>query len=337
MVTSDNRQWLLRSYPDGIPGTDNFEQVTAPTPDLADGQILVEPIYQSMDPLPRVRLNPDNGRIPPLPLGSVMIGRAVGRVLASRDEAWAVGDIACGEMGWQERAVVAAQDMTPVDATLAPISTALGVLGPSGIAAYVSLIKLGEPQPGNTVLVPAAAGSVGSVVCQIARLKGCRVVAIASGEQEQHYLRNELGLEKIVDWRDANFESDLADALPDGIDVFIDLVGGNIHNLAMRHINVGARVALVGYVSAYNASGEPQNYGDIYAVIHKRAVMRGFLAPDHRDMVPQVLRDLSAWIQSGELTYSEHIEQGFEQLPAAFAHLFSGFHPGKKLVQVSEH
>ncbi len=335
-MSETTQQWVVTAYPDGLPGPAHFVLEESDLPALQDGEVLVEPIYQSMDPLPRVRLNPDNGRIPPLPLGSVMIGRAVGRVLASRSTDCAEGDIVCGEMGWRTRAVVRAADLSAVDPALAPISTALGVLGPSGIAAYCSLFELGRPEQGETVLVPAAAGSVGSILCQLARIRNCHVVAIGGGDEELHYLRDELGVARVADWRGEGFDQALAQQLPDGVDVFIDLVGGDIHNLAMRHINVGARIALVGYVSAYNAAGRPQNYGDIYSVIHKRATMRGFLAPDFAAMVPQVLSSLAGWIDSGELSYTEHVDRGFDSLPASFGALFSGFHPGKKLVQVAD-
>ncbi|MBA3580990.1 MAG: NADP-dependent oxidoreductase [Gammaproteobacteria bacterium] len=330
-----NQQILVHRYPDGLPAKEHFAFVETPLSEPKEGEISVEVIYLSMDPFPRLRLNP-KGAMPPLPLNSLMISRGVARVTASRDVNFQIGDYVAGEVGWQQYATVAGTSMRKVDPTLAPISTCLGVLGPSGIAAYFALLDLGQPKAGETVLIAAAAGSVGSVACQIAKLKGCRVVGIAGGAIETAYLRDELKIDAAVDWQQANFAEDLAQALNSGVDVFFDSVGGKTHDLAMAHLNVHARIALVGYISAYNPEGgEPVNYGKILPVIHKRARMQGFLATDYLDRGVEAMQALAQWVKNGQISYVEDIVVGIDKVPDAFASLFSGFKPGKKLVQLA--
>lgn len=330
----NNRQWLLHSYPDGVPAADNFRMVETPAVQPTSGQVAVAPIFHSMDPLLRVRMNPNNGRLPPLRTGELMPGRAVGRIVQSELPDWPVGQAVSGELGWQDRAVVDVDALMRVDESLAPLSTALGVLGPSGIAAYAALMFLGEPEPGDTLVIPAAAGSVGSVALQIARLKGARVIAIGGGAQELAYLRDELAVDVALDWQSPDFNNALSDVLKVGVDVFLDLVGGDIHNAVVRHLNVGARVVLVGYVSAYNADGQPQSYGDVYSILFQRAVMRGFFAPDFKHRAGEIISELAGWLRDGQLSYREHVDEGFDRLPAAFTSLFDGYFPGKKLVRV---
>lgn len=337
MTAPLNRQILLASYPQGTPRAGNFELTTAPIAQPGADQVLVRTLHLSMDPFPRLRMDPQSKMGPPLPLGAVVIGRGVGRVVASNAANIPVGAYVAGDLGWQDYAACDSSSVRVVDPTLAPVRTSLGVLGPSGVAAYIALFDEGRPKSGETVLVTAAAGAVGSIAGQLARLQGCRAVGICIGAEQAEYLREELQFDAAIDARStSNLTAAIRDACPRGVDVLLDSVGGDTHNAAIMNMNVRGRAVIFGYISAYNApAGAEPEYGRIYEVLRRRLRVTGFLVGDHAARFPAAIGDIAQHYRAGRLRFREHITRGLEQAPAAFAALFTDAAPGKQLVEVA--
>lgn len=332
-MSQTNQQWLLTAYADGLPGPEHFTLVETAVSPPDDGQILVEAHFFGLDPFPRLRMIA-GGAAPPLPLGSVMIGRGVGQVIASRHLDFAAGDFVAGELGWQRLARLDGHGLRLVDPALAPISTSLGILGPPGLAAYFAL-RQGEAQAGETVVISGAAGAVGSVAGQLARLQGCRVVGVADGVVKCHYLRQTLGYEAAVDLTAVpDLATAVGEACPHGVDLFLDLVGGALHDAVMAHINNHARIVLVGTLANYNQGGQDVGPRQLLTLIMKRAKMSGFLVHDYAAEFPTAYRQLADWLHSGQLVNQETIVEGFENLPVAFGRMFQGEQVGKFLVKV---
>ncbi|MCU0490520.1 MAG: NADP-dependent oxidoreductase [Chloroflexaceae bacterium] len=330
-----NRQFTLAAYAEGVPTERNFTLVEAPLADPGPGQLLVQAHYFSMDPFPRLRISGDASVAPQLPLGSVMIGRGVGQVVASQHPDFPVGCHVAGELGWQEYALSDGNGLRLVDPALAPLPAYLGLLGPSGLAAYFATLRQGQPKAGETVVVSAAAGSVGSTACQIAAIAGARVVGIAGGANQLAFLQS-LGATP-VDYSDAkNLPQALGAASPQGIDVFVDMVGGSVHDAVMEHLNVGARIVLVGTIANYNLGPGEVDTGPrhLYRWILKRVRLSGFLVGDYAAEWPAALAELASWLRDGRLRYRETIFDGFESAPQAFASLFGGDNVGKMLVKL---
>lgn len=329
------RRILLKRYPQGVPVAEDFELVETTAAAPAEGEVLVETHWLSMDPLPRVRMDPAARFPPPLALGSVVVGRGVGRVLDSRHAGIAPGDWVAGELGWQDPAVVPGQALRRVDESLAPVQTALGVLGPSGITAWCLVNLAAPPRPGDDVVIAAAAGSVGSVAVQLAKLAGVRVVGIVGGERQARFVREELGADAVVDHRSDTLQDDLAAALPTGADVFLDSVGGRLHEAVMSRLADHARVVAFGFISAYNAgAGQQPEYGRVYELIRRRATLSGFLVGDHAARFGDALAALAKLLADGRLRNAESVADGLEQAPVAFARLFESDPVGKQLVRV---
>jgi NADPH-dependent curcumin reductase CurA len=338
-MTRLNRQIHLTAYADGLPGESNFELREAPVRDPQAGEVLVRLAYLSMDPFPRLRMSGNPALAPQLPLGSVMIGRGVGRVVASRHPDFAEGDHVAGELGWQDYALTDGAGLRRVDPALAPISTALGVLGPSGLAGYFSMLRQGQPKAGETVVVAAASGAVGSVAAQIAKMQGARAIGIVGGPVQTRHVLEDLGLDAAVDYKSAvSVSAALGAVAPGGVDVFLDTVGGTIHDAVMDHLNVGARIVLVGTISNYNLGPNEVDTGPrhLYRWITKRVRLSGFLVGDYAGEFAAALADLAQWIRDGRLRYAETIFDGLEKCPAAFAALFTADNVGKMLVHVGE-
>lgn len=334
MIPSAQRCILLRAYPQGVPRARDFELVERPITPPGEGQVLVEVRYLSLDPAPRLRMNPLSRDVPPLPLGSVVVGRGVGIVRASQHADWHVGDTVSGELGWQEYATVDGAGLRRVDPSQAPLQASLGLLGPSGIAAWCLVHVAAAVQPGETVVVAAAAGAVGSTATQLARLCGARVVALVASAAQARFAHETLGADTAIDCTAASFPTALEAALPTGANVFLDSVGGTVHEAVLERIAVHGRIVAFGYISAYNSKGEgPQEYGRIYRLIHRRATLSGFLVGDHAARFPEVQRELATLLRSGSLRNHETLIDGLEHTPTAFAGLFSGDPIGKQLVR----
>jgi hypothetical protein len=267
-------------------------------------------------------------------IGQVMVGHTVSEVVESRHPSYKPGDMVAGYDGWQEYAVSDGRELRPLDPSLAPVSTALSVLGMPGHTAYVGLLDIGQPRAGETVVVSAASGAVGSVVGQIAKIKGCRAVGVAGSDEKCDYVVKELGFDACVSHRRADLREALAAACPQGIDVYFENVGGAVFQAVLRLLNVGARIPLCGLIADYNATG---NAGgpNLRPLLVKRAMIKGFIVSDHPDRFPAFLRDCSAWLREGRLKYREHVVDGIENAPAAFLTLFEGKNFGKLLIRVS--
>ncbi len=330
-----NRRIILRRYPGGIPLPEDFELIEAEVAELNEGDVLVETHYLSMDPAPRLRMDGAAKFPPPLPLGEVVMGRGAGIVVASRFGDLTVGDMVVGELGWQDYARVAGAQLRKVSLNGAPLQSALGVLGPSGITAYFLTHDAAKILGGDTVVIGAAAGSVGSVAVQLALAAGARVVGIIGGADQERFVLHDLGAHAAVDYRSATLDADLAGACPGGASVFLDSVGGNLHNAVLARIADHARIIAFGYISAYNNAAAVQpEYGSVYQIIRRRATLRGFLIGDYAHRFGEALQHLSAALSAGTLKSFEHLVLGLERAPAAFTALFSGEPVGKQLVRV---
>jgi NADPH-dependent curcumin reductase len=334
MVASRNRQVRLKRRPVGEPKPDDFELAEAPIPSPGDGQVLSRTIYLSLDPYMRGRMNEARSYAPSVELGQVMVGATVSEIVESRYPGLAKGDVVLGYDGWQEYAVAQGPSLRKLDPRAAPISTALGVLGMPGMTAYVGLLDIGRPKPGETVVVSAAAGAVGSAVGQIARIKGCRAVGIAGGAAKCDHVVKELGFDAAVDYRSGDLATALKQACPSGIDVYFDNVGGEVLKVVLRQINRGARIPLCGIISQYNATELPAG-PNLAPLLVNRALIQGFIISDHVERLPDFLRDCGEWVRTGRLKYREDIVDGLEGSPAAFIGLLGGKNLGKLIVRVA--
>jgi NADPH-dependent curcumin reductase CurA len=303
----------------------------------ARGQVLVQTIYLSVDPYMRVRMSDAESYARPLAMGELMPGAAVGRVLESADPKFAIGGIVQGMLGWQDYAAVNGGELRAIDESLAPIQTALGVLGMPGLTAYFGLLDVCHPKAGQTVVVSGAAGAVGMLVCQLARIMGCRVVGVAGSDSKVAFLVNELGLDGAFNYRTtSDYFGELKRLCPAGIDVYFDNVGGAISDAVLRLINVKARISICGQISQYNLDEPelgPRWFGQLVA---KRARAQGFLVSDYAERFSEGLQGMGQWLRQGKLKYREDVAQGLEKAPQAFIRMLHGMNIGKQLVQVSE-
>jgi hypothetical protein len=335
MPPTVNRQIVLKRRPTGAPTPDDFALVEAPVPRLEPGHVLSRIIYLSLDPYMRGRMNEGRSYAKPVDVGQVMVGGTVGQVVESQQPGFAAGDYVMGYDGWQEYAVSNGAGLRKLDPTVAPISTALVVLGMPGLTAYVGLLDIGRPQPGETVVVSAAAGAVGSIVGQLAKIKGCRVVGVAGAKDKCEYVVRELGFDACLSHRAADLVSALREACPQGIDVYFDNVGGAVLAAVLRLINRGARIPLCGLISQYNAVELPPG-PNLGPVLVNRALIQGFIISDHLDRAADFLRDCSGWLRQGRIRYREDVVEGLAAAPRAFIGLLEGRNLGKLLVRVSD-
>jgi NADPH-dependent curcumin reductase CurA len=334
MTAAVNRQIVLASRPHGEPTESDFTLVQAPLPEPGPGELLVRTIYLSLDPYMRGRMNAGESYAKPAELGKPMVGGTVGEVVRSHHAGFAVGEFVLGYWGWQEYAVANGDRVRELDPAQAPLSYALGLLGMPGMTAYVALLDIGRPQPGETVVVSAAAGAVGSVVGQIARIKGCRVVGTAGSDAKCRFVVDELGFDACVNYKTQDLKQALKDACPGGIDVYYDNVGGPVLAAVLRQINQNARIPLVGQIAHYNAT-EPPPGPNLMPLLVKRALIHGFIVFDHPEREADFLRDVSGWLNEGKIKFREDIVEGLENAPHAFLGLFRGENTGKLLVRVS--
>ena len=333
-----NRQILLAARPVGFPKDSDFKLVESPVPTPGDGQILVRSIYLSVDPYMRGRMNDVKSYAQPVQIGEVMGGGVVGKVVESNNPAFKEGDIVDGMFGWQDYAVSNGQGVRKIDPSLARISTALGVLGMPGLTAYFGLLEIGNPQAGETVVVSGAAGAVGSLVGQIAKIKGCRVVGIAGADDKIAYLTGELGFDGAFNYKtESDYYEKLKELCPKGVDVYFDNVGGEITDAVFRLINTKARISICGQISQYNLE-KPEMAPRLILtmLLVKQAKAEGFLVFQFLERYPEGLRQMAQWIKEGKLKYKEDIEEGIENTPRAFMAMLKGHNLGKQLVKVSE-
>ena len=328
-----NLQVVLASRPQGPVTENNFRCVESAVALPNEGEVLVRNLYLSLDPYMRMRMNEGKSYAPPVQLGDVMVGGTIGEVIESKDPRLKKGEIVGGRLGWQLYATADAGTLRKVDTRGAPLSTALGVAGMPGVTAWYGLLRIGEPKPGETVVVSAASGAVGSVVGQIARLKGCRAVGIAGGRAKCDYVVNELGFDACVDYKSDAFESKLRGATPEGIDIYFENVGGAVLDAVLPRLNAFARIPFCGYISEYDDSAShPVEH--LRSLLVSRVRLQGFIISEHLDIWDQALSDLSGWLVAGKLNYRETIAHGLESAPAAFIGMLKGLNFGKQLVKL---
>ena len=329
-----NLQVVLASRPEGPVTQKNFRLVESSVPSPAEGEVLVRNLYLSLDPYMRMRMDDAKSYAAPVQIGEVMVGGTVGEVLESNSPFLRKGEIVSGRLGWQLFATAKAEALRKVETGSAPLSTALSVLGMPGVTAWYGLLKIGEPQPGETVVVSAASGAVGSVVGQIAKLKGCRVAGIAGGTAKCDYVVRELGFDIAVDYKSENFETALRDATPDGIDIYFENVGGPILDAVLPRLNAFARIPFCGYISEYD---QPGAYGvqHLRCLLVSRVRLQAFIISEHLDIWDAALADLSAWLLAGKIKHHATVANGLENAPDAFIGMLQGRNLGKQLVKLS--
>jgi NADPH-dependent curcumin reductase CurA len=339
MTAARNRQILLASRPRGEPTPDNFRLVETDVPDPGPGQILLRAIYLSLDPYMRGRMDAGPSYAKPVEVGEVMEGSAVCEVVKSNLPQFRPGDIAVARTGWQEYILSDGKGVQKIDPALRPISYALGVLGMPGLTAYTGLLNIGKPQPGETLVVAAASGAVGSVVGQIAKIKGCRAVGIAGGERKCRYVTEELGFDACLDHHQPDLAERLKAACPSGIDIYFENVGGAVFDAVLPLLNNFARIPVCGIIAHYNATELPAGPNCVpellRATLVKRLTFRGFIVWDFAAQYPDFLRDMSGCLREGRVKYSEDITDGLENAPRELIGLLKGENFGKKIIRVS--
>ncbi|MEL6671781.1 MAG: NADP-dependent oxidoreductase [Bacteroidota bacterium] len=331
-----NRQILLASRPVGLPTRENWDFTAEETRDLAEGEVLVRTHYISLDPAMRGWMNDSRSYIRPVKIGEVMRAGTVGEVVASEDPAFKAGDFVSGNGGVQEYFVSKAKHLIKVDPRLAPLPTYLGTLGMPGMTAYFGLLDVGKPVEGDTVLVSGAAGAVGSVVGQIAKIKGCRVVGIAGGPEKCKYLVETLGFDEAIDYK--NSEESVRKAIrrtcPDGVNVYFDNVGGDILDAALANLAMHARIVICGAISQYNNTVPVKGPTNYLSLLVFRATMQGMVVFDYQERYGMAAMEMAGWIAQGKLNHTTHIEEGLENFPETLLRLFDGNKRGKLVLKV---
>jgi len=328
-----NKAWTLASRPSGAVSEDNFKLVESEAPRSKDGEVLVKNLWLSLDPYMRGRMNDVKSYVPPVQIGEVMVGQTAGEVVESKHPGFKQGDAVLAA-GWQLYSCMKGEDLARVDANRAPLSYYLGVLGMPGLTAYFGLKEIGAPKPGETVVVSAASGAVGSVVGQLAKIAGCRVVGIAGGPQKCDYVVKELGFDACVDYKAGNLHRDLREACPKGADVYFENVGGEILDTMLRVMNPFSRIIVCGMIAEYNLT-EPYAHKNLRAVLVNRIRMQGMIVFDWKDRYPEGVQALAGHIAQGKLKYRESVVEGIENAPKGFIALLKGGNFGKQLVKLA--
>ena len=325
-----SREWRLAARPQGMPTPADFELAEVEVGEPDDGQAVIRNAFMSVDPYMRGRMNDVKSYVPPYQLGQALYGAAVGEVIASRNEHLAEGDWVSHQLGWRELAVSDGRGVLKVDPSLAPPQAYLSVLGMIGLTAYVGLLDIGQPKEGETVFVSGAAGAVGSLAGQIARIKGCRVIGSTGSDEKVAWLRDELGFDRVFNYKTASLKEELAD----GIDIYFDNVGGEHLEAAIFALRTYGRIVACGSISRYNDTVPRPGPRNMHMITTKRLRMQGFIVFDHNDRYPEFAQDASGWLRDGSLKYRETIVDGLEHAPEALIGLLGGANTGKMLVRL---
>ena len=337
MAKQTNRAWTLAARPRGVPKLSDFALVERPIPEPGPGEVLIATHYHSLDPYMRGRMNPPSGSsyAAPVAEGGVLEADAVGEVIASNSDLFSAGDFAMGKIGWQEYGVMDARDVRKIDPAVAPISTAVGILGMPGLTAYHGLFEVGKPVAGDAVVVTAASGAVGAVVGQLARHNGCRVIGVAGSPEKVDYVVGELGFDAAIDYKSEDVPARLRELCPHGVNVYWDNVGGAVTDAAIDQIAIFGRAVICGQIAFYNATSPPQGPRNIpRMLLTRRARMQGFLVFQFAAKHDEALRRLAGWVQDGTLKYREDVVEGIENSPEAFIGLLAGANFGKLVIKV---
>ncbi|HEX7664565.1 MAG TPA: NADP-dependent oxidoreductase [Polyangiaceae bacterium] len=336
MSTNVNRRWLLASRPSGLVEKQNFQWVEEPVPSIADGEILVKVLFLSCDPTQRGWIARDT-YMPAVKIGEVVRSGGLGRVVASKSEAYKEGDLVSGLVGWQDYVVLKAGGMFPPAKVPnnVPIPMAMGTFGLTGLTAYFGLLEIGQPKPGETVLVSGAAGATGSIVGQIARIKGARAIGIAGGKEKCEWLVNEAKFDAAIDYKSEDVSKRVRELAPKGVDVYFDNVGGEQLDIALANLAMHARVVICGAISQYDSTTPvgPKNYMNLLV---KRSKMEGFLVADFMGKAGDAIRELAGWVGEGKIKDRFDIAEGLENAPEALRRLFTGENKGKQLVKIAD-
>jgi leukotriene B4 12-hydroxydehydrogenase/15-oxo-prostaglandin 13-reductase len=330
-----NRQFVLAARPVGMPKESDFRLVSAPLPALGNGQVLLRTMFLSVDPYMRGRMNGIRTYADPVDIGQLMVGGTVGKVVQSSNPQFQVGDVVVGYWGWQEFAVSDGKGLQKLDASLAPASTALGVLGMPGMTAYFGFLDICQPKPGETVVVSGAAGAVGSLVGQIAKIKGCRAVGIAGSDDKIAWLVNELGFDAAFNYKTTeDYVAKLKELCPKGIDCYFDNVGGPVTDAILPVLNVKARISVCGQISQYNSARPEPGVRPYVFLLSKQSRAEGFIVSQFADRFPEGVAQMAQWIKEGKLKYREHFVEGFENAPRALIGVLQGDNTGKMIVAI---
>ena len=335
-MTIENKKWILKERPSGLVKDSDFELVTEVLPKINEGEILLENLYLSFDPTQRGWLNDVPGYLPPVQIGEVIRSGGIGKVIDSNNPEYKTGDLTFGLIGWQTHCLTKpnVDDRFRVVPDLLPIPTMLNVMGSTGITAYYGLVELGKPKSGETVLVSGAAGATGSVVVQIAKLKGCNVIGIAGGKEKCDWLKD-IGVDDVIDYKNSDVHKELLKVVKNGIDIYFDNVGGKILETVLELININARVLLCGGISSgYDATRPADGPNNLFSLIIKRATMQGFLVLDYLPKSEKALEEIATWVMEGKLQHREDIQKGIENCPETLNRLFTGENKGKQLLKI---
>ncbi|MFW5432984.1 NADP-dependent oxidoreductase [Paenibacillus apiarius] len=337
-MSDHNQQILLARRPEDVPTEDIFEFRDIPINELEEEQVLVKTLYLSVDPYMRGRMNAGKSYVEPYAVNEPISGAIIGEIVESRSKELKVGDKVQGFLYWQLYNGVNASAVRKLENTNVPLSAYLSVLGMTGLTAYFGLLDIGQPKEGETVVVSAAAGAVGSIVGQIAKIKGARVVGIAGTDEKIAYLENDLGFDKGINYKTTtDLQKALEEACPDGVDIYFDNVGGTISDAVLSLLNDFARIPLCGAISSYNSKGNEDLGPRMQPKLLKtRSLIKGFIVSDYRERFDEGHQELADWLSQGKLKYEETITDGFENVPQAFLNLFTGKNLGKQLVKVSD-
>jgi NADPH-dependent curcumin reductase CurA len=328
-----NRRIVLARRPRGWVEETDFRLIEAPVPEPQDGEVLVRNRYLSLDPYMRMRMNDAPSYAPSVAVGEVMVGGTIGEVVASRSPSLARGDTVTGPLGWQRYGVAPAKLLRKIENPVAPLSAYLGVLGMPGITAWVGLELIGATAAGQTLVVSAASGAVGSVAGQIGRIRGCSIIGIAGGARKCRHVVDELGFDACVDYREPSLSGRLRSAAGKGIDVYFENVGGPIFDAVLELLNPFARIALCGQVSQYNVT-EPYGVRNLRSLLVNRVLLRGFIVSDHLQLWSRATAELTGWVRDGRLRYHETVAHGLDNAPRAFIAMLRGDKLGKQLVEL---
>ena len=329
-----NEQWVLRARPEGLPKASDWEWRTGEVAEPGEGEVVVRTVYLSLDPAMRGWMSHDT-YVPAVELGAVMRGGGVGVVEASRHPKFAAGDLVQGMVGWQKYAVLDGKTLLKLPELPVPLGARLGLLGHIGFTAYFGLLDVGAPKEGETLVVSAAAGAVGSLVGQIGKIKGCRVVGIAGSDEKCEWIVKELGFDGAINYKKDDLKKKLRELCPAGIDVYFENVGGRTLEVVLDQMNLFGRIAVCGMISGYNATEREAGPGNLFQLNVKRLKMQGFLVTDYMPRAAEAVRDLVEWYGQGKMKYRLDVTEGLENAPGAFLKLFDGSNQGKVVVRVS--
>ena len=330
-----NHRFTLASRPVGIPNRTDWAYEEETVRELHEGELLIRVLFISLDPAMRGWMNQSRSYVPPVGIGEVMRALALGQVVASKNPNFVVGKHVSGTFGVQEYFISEGKGLIEVDPRVAPLPTFLNVLGMTGMTAYFGLLETGQPQTGDTVVVSAAAGAVGTVVGQISKIKGCRAVGIAGGPDKCRYVVNDLGFDAAIDYKSEDVTAALRNACPQGMNIYFDNVGGDILEAALANLARGARIVICGAISQYCNTGPVQGPRNYLSLLVYRATMKGMLVFDYADRYPQAAREMAGWMAAGKLKSREDIVEGLETFPDTFLKLFRGENFGKLILKVA--